>query len=415
MAVQIGTRRTARRTLVGASAALLGVLAYAGPAQAAQPSNWSSLNGGIGGANALTTSSLKAATVGSLTTAWSATMSPVTVTDCAGGQSQTYDGDIVAAGNTIVRHQGPVVRAYNAASGAVLWTTDTRKNTTDRASYWRIAVTPDRLYVYQSACVGGAANGLVTQLDSKTGALVNRRSGLAAGNTILGQFGVINGSIGIPGRIIDAATLADRWKVPTADGHSRSLYSASSDIAMYQVGGDVANTIEARRLTDGTLLWSKTGTAELPIAFSSDDSTLFTQNGGLLSALDPATGAQRWHSAKTTFLAATGTDVLASVTDTSNGSNTITRLSITTGARTASLSPVQSAVKVALAGKLMFSIGYTAPGIPVYQSATLTPVATLSPSMRFSQVIPVGTRIAGTTLTSAGLPDNRMVVLAPPA
>ena len=397
-------RRAARPTVLGLAAALCVLLAV--PAEAAQPSSWGSPDAGPGRSRAITFSALKAATIGSYAEAWRATLPPTTVTDCAGRQSGAAGDDTVAVGSTLIQHQGPVLRAYNATSGAVLWTVDTRKAVTDRSAFWRITATPTGVYVYQSTCTG-ARTGMVTRLDLGNGARLARRAGLGygAGTT----FAVSGGVVLTPEKALDATTLTDRWDVPQVSGYRSTLLAASADTGVFSVGGDVLRLIQARRLSDGTLLWERAGTPSAA-AYSSDDAWLLLQSGSQVDVAFPASGVNNFSLRGVQLLSASATDLIVL-----RGTG-LERYSWT-GSQT--VGPQDGARVTAIAGKLLFdSRGPYSPGrtgLGVLNATTLTPVATVAATLRVEKVIPIGNRLAVTTLTAAGQRDGGVVVLTAPA
>lgn len=400
------TLRRAARPGVPVLAAALAVL-LALPAQAAQPSNWGAPDGGPGRARALTFSALKADTIGAYAEAWRATLPTTPVTDCAGGPGGGAGDDVVAAGSTLVQHQGPVVRAYDVATGAVLWTVDTRKAVTDRSAFWSIAATPAGVYVYQSTCTG-ARTGMVTRLDLRTGARLARRAGLGYGAG--SSFAVSGGVVLTPEKALDAGTLAERWDVQQVDGYTSRLLAASADTGVFLVGGDVRRLVQARRLSDGALLWERTGTPG-SAAFSSDDTWVLLQSGGKLDVASAQTGVNNFALRDVQLGSASATDLVVL-------RGTVLERYSWTGALTAS-APQPSSGRTAIAGKLLFFSrgGYTVgfAGLPVLAAGTLTPVATVAAGLRVEKVVPAGSRLAVTTLTAAGQRDGGIVVLAPPA
>ena len=397
-------RHAARPTVLGLAAAL--IVLVAAPARAAQPSNWGSTDAGPGRARALTFSALKAESIETYIEAWRASLAPTTVTDCAGSQAAAAGDDTVAVGSTLVQHQGPVVRAFNVSTGAVLWTVDTRKAATDRSAFWSVTATPAGVYVYQSTCTG-ARTGMVTLLDLRNGTLLARRAGLGygAGST----FAVSGGVVLTPEKALDATSLTDRWDIPRVDGYRSRLLAASADAGVFSVGGDVLRLIQARRLADGALLWERAGTPT-SAAFSSDDAWLLLQTGGLLQVAFPHSGVNHFNLKGVQLRSASATDLVVL------RRSGLERYSWT-GSLTAS-GPQDGARFTAIAGKLLFdSRGAFSPGLtglPVLNASTLAAVATVATDLRVEKVIPAGNRLAVTTLTAAGQRDGGVVVLAAP-
>jgi hypothetical protein len=171
----------------------------------------------------------------------------------------------------------------------------------------------------------------------------------------------------------------------------------------------VLRRVQARRLSDGALLWERTGTPT-SAAYSSDDAWVLLQSGGQLEVATATTGIDNFTLRGVQLRSASATDLVVL-----RGSG-LERYGWTGGLTAAG--PQDGARFTAIAGKLLFdarspfSPGLT--GLPVLTAGTLAPVATIAPALRVERVIPAGNRLAVTTLTAAGQRDGGVVVLAAP-
>jgi len=186
-------RRAARPTVLGLAGALAVLLAA--PAQAAQPSNWGATDAGPGRARALTFSALKAASIGTYTEAWRASLAPTTVTDCAGGQGAAAGDDTglgYGAGSTF------------AVSGGVVLTPEKALDATSLTDRWDIP----RVDGYRSTLLAASADAGVFSVGGDVLRLVQGR------------------------RLSDGALLWERAGTPTS-----AAFSSDDAWLLLQTGG----------------------------------------------------------------------------------------------------------------------------------------------------------------------------------